>query len=264
MNDPRRREALSSLLARPRAAGAPDAQKFSAVEEITTFLERLDFQPVLVNSIYQPTPEPAPQRDAPIPPTVRAGRLDACDALALLDESPFWDLGQLANEKRIKMNDPSTATFVIDRNISVTNVCLTGCRFCAFHVEAGDERAFILSVDEIAEKVTHAAAAGATQVLLQGGLNPQTDLAYYEKVFLTIKQLNLPDICVHSLSPTEIDYLAELAGLTVEKVLERLRTAGLDSLPGAGLACSRRAPQDRGSTRRVCMRRTGPRPRRAR
>ncbi|MCP4378985.1 MAG: hypothetical protein GY794_22765, partial [bacterium] len=141
-----------------KAAGAPDTQKFSATEEIGTFLDRLGFEPVLVNSIYQPQAAEVsePITESPcIPPTTR---LNAEDAIALHDEAPLGQLGKLAHEKRLKMNDPSTATFVIDRNISIGNACQTGCRFCAFHVDPGDEKAFILSVDEIAEKVSEAAA----------------------------------------------------------------------------------------------------------
>jgi dehypoxanthine futalosine cyclase len=217
-----------------KSAGAPDKQKFSATEEMGAFLEGLGFEPVLVNSIYQPpaaTVSEPPAAAGPAPPTAR---LSAAEAIALHDEAPFWKLGQLAHRKRLELNDPSTATFVIDRNISVTNICEAGCRFCAFRVDPGDKRAFVLSIDEIAEKVSHAARAGATQVLLQGGLNPQTDLAFYEKVFSTIKGLGHPDICVHSLSPTEIDYLAAMDDLPVAAVLDRLRAAGLDSLPGGG------------------------------
>jgi cyclic dehypoxanthinyl futalosine synthase len=140
----------------------------------------------------------------------------------------------LAHQKRLEINDPSTVTFVIDRNISVTNICKAACKFCAFHVEIGDPRAFTLTIDQIAEKVSHAAAAGATQVLLQGGLNLETNLAFYEKVFSTIKSLDLPEVCVHSLSPTEIDFLAALEDMPACDVLDRLRNAGLDSLPGGG------------------------------
>ncbi|MDP6543765.1 MAG: cyclic dehypoxanthinyl futalosine synthase [Phycisphaerae bacterium] len=216
-----------------KSAGAPDKQKFSAVEEMSMFLEGLGFEPMLVNSIYQPESEKASAQpvDTPALPT---GRLSADEAIALHDETPFWRLGQLAHRKRLEMNDPSTTTFVMDRNISVTNICQAGCRFCAFSVEVGDERAFVLSVDQIAEKVSQAARAGATQVLLQGGLNMQTDLEFYEEVFSTIKALGLGDICVHSLSPTEIDFLAALDDLSVTDVLQRLRSAGLDSLPGGG------------------------------
>ena len=217
-----------------KSAGAPDKQKFSAIDEMSAFLEGLGFEPMLVNSIYEPPAATAREPPAETPCIPPLARLSAENAIALHDSAPFWQLGQLAHEKRLELNDPSTATFVIDRNISVTNVCQTGCRFCAFHVDPGDERAFILSIDEIAEKVAHAAGAGATQVLLQGGLSPQTDLAFYEKVFSTIKALGLPDVRVHSLSPTEIDYLAALADLSVAEVLSRLRDAGLDSLPGGG------------------------------
>ncbi len=217
-----------------KAAGAPDKQKFSAAEEISTFLERHGFEPILVNSIYQPAGDgpPAQPIDTPAPPP--AGRLSADDAIALHDKTPFWELGRMAHEKRLEMNDPSTATFVMDRNISVTNICQAACRFCAFRVEPGDERAFVLSVDQIVEKVSQASAAGATQVLLQGGLNTQTNLAFYEEVFSAIKSLGLPNICVHSLSPTEIDFLAALDDLSIAEVLNRLRDAGLDSLPGGG------------------------------
>jgi len=217
-----------------KAAGAPDAHKFSATEEISTFLERLGFEPVLVNSIYHPATAPAPpRRTADIAPLL-SERLSADEAIKLHDETPFWELGKLAHRKRLEMNDPTTATFVLDRNISVTNICENDCKFCAFRVEAGDERAFLLSVDQIAEKVSQAAAAGATQVLLQGGLTAQTDIYFYEEVFSAIKQLDLPEVCVHSLSPTEVDYLAALDNLSIEETLERLRTAGLDSLPGGG------------------------------
>jgi len=217
-----------------KSAGAPDKHKFTATDEMAEFLEGLGFEPVLVNSIYQPAAATAPKQPAATGPAPPTGRLSAADAIALHDEAPFWKLGQLAHRRRLELNDPSTATFVMDRNISVTNICQSACRFCAFHVDPGDERAFVLSIDEIAEKVSHAAGAGATQVLLQGGLNPQANLEFYEKVFATIKQLDYPDICVHSLSPTEIDYLAALADLPVTEVLSRLREAGLDSLPGGG------------------------------
>jgi len=234
-----------------KSAGAPDKQKFSAIDEMAEFLEGLGFEPVLVNSIYQPAAASAPEPPAETPCIPPFARLSAENAIALHDKAPFWQLGQLAHEKRLELNDPSTATFVIDRNISVTNICQTGCRFCAFHVDPGDERAFILSIDEIAEKVSHAAGAGATQVLLQGGLSPQTDLAFYEKVFATIKALDIPDICVHSLSPTEIDYLAALADLSVSEVLSRLRDAGLDSLPGGGAEILADEVRQRVSPRKV-------------
>ncbi len=217
-----------------KAAGAPDEQKFSATEEISSFLERLGFEPVLTNSIYKPPQQNAQIEPVAPPANIPAGRVNTEIAIALHDNTPFWHLGQMAHARRMEINDPSTATFVVDRNISVTNICQAACRFCAFGVEPGDERAFVLSVDEIAEKVSQAAAAGATQVLLQGGLNTQTNLAFYEEVFTKIKSLGLGDICVHSLSPTEIDFLAALDDLSAAEVLKRLRAAGLDSLPGGG------------------------------
>ena len=159
-------------------------------------------------------------------------RLSPADAVGLFDSVPFQRLGALAHARRLAAAPADRATFVIDRNISLTNVCESGCRFCAFHVAPGAEGAFTLSIGEVVDKVNEAIAQGATQVLVQGGLNPELDLAFYERMVAAIKACG--EICVHSLSPTEVHYLAHRAGLSVRDTLERLRAAGLDSLPGGG------------------------------
>ena len=216
-----------------RAAGAPDDHRFTATEELSEFLAAIDLEAVLVNSIYQPavTAEPEPAR----PPTRRVAdgeRLTAEQAISMHDDVPFQQLGALAHQRRLTAVDPATATFVLDRNISITNVCEAGCKFCAFHVAPGSDDAFVLSIPEIVTKVAEAVELGATQIMLQGGLNPQLDLAFYEQMLSAIK--TSADVCLHSLSPAEVAYLARRSDLSIPQTLERLRAAGLDSLPGGG------------------------------
>ncbi|OGV65894.1 MAG: dehypoxanthine futalosine cyclase [Lentisphaerae bacterium RIFOXYC12_FULL_60_16] len=159
-------------------------------------------------------------------------RLSAEEAVMLHDEAPLGALGLAAHRRRLQLCDPRTATYVIDRNISLTNVCEAQCRFCAFHVQPGSPDAFVLTVEEVIQKVEDAGKRGATQVMIQGGLNPQLNLAFYEQILRAIKrQCNL---WVHSLSPAEVAYLADGAGLSLPQCLSRLREAGLDSLPGGG------------------------------
>jgi cyclic dehypoxanthinyl futalosine synthase len=160
-------------------------------------------------------------------------RLPADDSILLLEEAPLAPLGLIAHQRRMQRCPEKIISFVMDRNISTSNECEAGCKFCAFHVPPGDPKAFTLSSAEIVAKVIEAAEHGATQVMLQGGLNPRLNLDFYELVFRQIKQ-HTPNICLHSLSPTEILYLSRRSGLTIHQCLERLCAAGLDSLPGGG------------------------------
>ena len=153
-------------------------------------------------------------------------------AIYLHDKVSFAELGRLADLHRFRQVPGNVATFVIDRNISLTNMCVTDCHFCAFFVEPGSPRAFTLSVDEVLDRVKEATDNGATQILIQGGLNPDLDLAYYEKVFRAIKSKY--DVWLHSLTATEIIYLSKKGGFTIKETLARLIDAGLDSLPGGG------------------------------
>ncbi|MEI7837559.1 MAG: CofH family radical SAM protein, partial [Planctomycetota bacterium] len=159
-------------------------------------------------------------------------RLSARDALALHDLAPLHSLGLLADRRRGVLHDPSTVTFVIDRNINLTNVCSARCRFCAFHVAPDSPAAFTLTVDQVVSKVRQAAELGATQILLQGGLNDALDLPFYERVLSAAKAA--APVWLHCLSPAEIKFLADKSGLSLADTLTRLRAAGLDSLPGGG------------------------------
>lgn len=146
---------------------------------------------------------------------------------------PLHSLGQLALAMRFRINPERVVTYVVDRNINYTNICLSGCKFCAFYRAPNSPEGYLLSFEEIAKKIEETIALGGYQILLQGGLHPSLDLSYYESLFTFIKS-RFPQIHLHALSPPEIIYLSHQSGLTVEEVLRRLIQAGLDSIPGGG------------------------------
>lgn len=154
------------------------------------------------------------------------------EGLYLFERADLLTLGMLADEVRKRKHPEGCVTFVIDRNINYTNICVCGCRFCAFYRPPGHPEGYVLSREEIFRKIEETLAAGGTQILMQGGLNPDLGLEFFEELFASIKE-HYP-ITIHSLSPVEIDYLSRLSGIPVEKVLKRLRDAGLDSIAGGG------------------------------
>ncbi len=143
----------------------------------------------------------------------------------------IYELGKIADRIR-REKCGNVVTFVVDTNINYTNVCVSKCKFCAFYARCEEEE-YTLSEREILSKVAKAVEHGVTQILMQGGLNPNLDLKWFERVFSLIKE-KFPTVHIHSLSPPEILFLSKLEGLSVEEVLERLKNAGLDSLPGGG------------------------------
>jgi cyclic dehypoxanthinyl futalosine synthase len=152
------------------------------------------------------------------------------EALHLFD-LPLPVIGGIADEIR-RRRCGEFVTFVVDRNISYTNRCEARCKFCAFYAK-NEEDGYVLQHDEILKKVEETVNFGGTQILIQGGLNPEIGIAWFEALFSTIKQ-HFTDVKLHSLSPPEIDFIARNEGLSVKETLERLRAAGLDSLPGGG------------------------------
>ena len=118
------------------------------------------------------------------------------------------------------------------RNINYTNICCCSCRFCAFYRSPHHQEGYLLTKEEIFQKIEELLAVGGTQVLMQGGLHPGLTLEYIENLFSEIKK-RYP-VTLHCLSPVEIDYLARKGGLPLEQVIKRLQKAGLDSLPGGG------------------------------
>ena len=125
-----------------------------------------------------------------------------------------------------------TVTFIVDRNINYTNVCVNECNFCAFFRRKDHKDAYLLTYDEILQKVQETVDAGGTQLMIQGGLYPDLGLEYYEKMLTTIKSKY--DITIHSFTATEIQHFARQAGISILDCLKRLQAAGLDSLPGGG------------------------------
>ncbi|MCE5311667.1 MAG: dehypoxanthine futalosine cyclase [Nitrospiraceae bacterium] len=154
------------------------------------------------------------------------------DALALLKSSDLLDLGQQADEIRKNMHASGMVTFIVDRNINYTNVCINKCRFCAFYRDPGSSDAYVLSREELFKKIEETIALGGTQILIQGGLNPDLDLDYYIDLLKSIKQRY--DINIHGFSPPEVCYLADKHALSISETISRLKSAGLDSIPGGG------------------------------
>jgi len=160
-------------------------------------------------------------------------RINTDEALLLMEEADLTLLGFLANEIRKNLHPEGIVTFVIDRNVNYTNVCVAGCKFCAFQRKVGSPEGYVLNREEILHKVQELVDWGGTTLLMQGGLNPDLPLEYYEDLISSIKE-RFPQVQVHSFSAPEIVYLSKLEGISIKQVLERLKNAGLDSLPGGG------------------------------
>ena len=160
-----------------------------------------------------------------------SNRLNEREAEELLLHGDPVELGRRADAERRKRFD-DTVTFIVDRNINYTNVCVNECRFCAFFRRKESRDAYLLTYDEILEKVRETVEAGGTQLMIQGGLYPDLGLEYYEKMLSLIKSKY--DITIHSFTATEIQHFARQAGISILDCLKRLQAAGLDSLPGGG------------------------------
>ena len=160
-------------------------------------------------------------------------RLSGGELIILFEEASLNDLGRIANKLRLQRTDPSIVTYIIDRNVTYTNLCYADCGFCAFNRHQGDGDEYLLSLDEILEKCRTVDAAGGNQILLQGGHHPKKRLDYYEEMLRGIKE-SWPSIWIHGFSPSEIQHFARLNGMEIFAVLEKLKAAGLDSVPGGG------------------------------
>ena len=161
------------------------------------------------------------------------GRVAADEALALYLHAPTHVLGRLADDIRARKHPHRVVTYIIDRNVNYTNVCVAKCNFCAFYRDVGSSDGYVLGFDEIFRKIDETIEVGGVQLLLQGGHNPDLPLTWYEDLFRAIKQ-RYPDFKLHALSPPEVIHLSRLSQLSVPDVIERLIAAGLDSVPGGG------------------------------
>jgi cyclic dehypoxanthinyl futalosine synthase len=160
-------------------------------------------------------------------------RITPEEAVALLESRDLVAVGRAANELRARRTDPNRITFIIDRNLNYTNVCVTDCDFCAFYRSPGDRaEGYLLPKPIIFKKIQETLDLGGTGVLMQGGHHPDLDIGYYEDLFRSIKERY--KIHLHALSPPEVQHIARRSKLSVPDALTRLRDAGLDSIPGGG------------------------------
>ena len=165
---------------------------------------------------------------------VQAGaRVDAAEALELYRSAPTAVLGALADGIRARKHPEGLVTYIIDRNVNYTNVCVAKCNFCAFYREVGSPDGYVLGFDELFRKIDETVAVGGVQLLLQGGHNPDLPLTWYEDLFRAVKE-RYPSFKLHALSPPEVIHLSRLTQLPVPAVIDRLIAAGLDSIPGGG------------------------------
>lgn len=167
--------------------------------------------------------------------------LSAQEAEYLFHSAPLVELMTVANQLRQLHVAGDGVSWQIDRNVNITNVCISGCTFCNFHCKLHEsEKSYTTSIEEYVQKIEGLFAHGGNQLLLQGGLHPTYGLAFYSSLFGQLKQ-QFPSLKLHALGPPEIAHIARLEKLSYREVLEALVASGLDSLPGAGaeILCDR-------------------------
>jgi cyclic dehypoxanthinyl futalosine synthase len=161
------------------------------------------------------------------------GRVNPAEALELYRRAPTHLLGRLADGIRARKHPDRIVTYIIDRNVNYTNVCVARCNFCAFYRPVGSPEGYVLGFEEIFRKIDETVAVGGNQLLLQGGHNPDLPIAWYEDLFRAVKA-RYPGFKLHALSPPEVLHLSRISQTPVPDVIARLVAAGLDSIPGGG------------------------------
>jgi cyclic dehypoxanthinyl futalosine synthase len=161
------------------------------------------------------------------------GRLSLAEGVRLYKEAPLHELGAAAHRRRMSLYPTLDVTYVIDTTINYTNVCNVHCSFCAFFRPEKHGEGYTMSHDEVLSRVKFAADQGATQIMIQGGVNPDLRIEWFEALFARVRS-EFPNVDIHSLSVSEINGLSKVEGLSPREVLTRLKAAGLRSLPGAG------------------------------
>jgi cyclic dehypoxanthinyl futalosine synthase len=157
---------------------------------------------------------------------------EAAELLDLYEHASLIELGQMADAVRREKHPGDTVTYIVDRNINYTNICVADCKFCAFYRRPKHPEGYVLSFEEIGRKIDEAKAIGAVQILMQGGHNPYIPFEWYLDLLKYIKQ-NHP-IHVHGFSPSEVEFFAKRFRMTIGQVIDELKAAGLDSIPGGG------------------------------
>ena len=156
------------------------------------------------------------------------------EALELFQNSSLNEIGAIADALKVRSKGDKIATYLIDRNINYTNVCVTYCKFCAFYREPGDTKeGYVNEADKIIHKIAEAKEKGCTQILLQGGHHPDLTFDWYINMLSKVKKAH-PDITLHSFSPPELVHFSGLFGMPVVEILKKFKEAGMDSMPGGG------------------------------
>ncbi len=210
---------------------------------VTAFLERgyhaglFPAKPPVRFYPNEPPVRPRPSRpprslDGALADAAAGERLTREEGVRLYQSASLQDLGRAADARRRSLHPHGVVTYIVDRNVNYTDACITGCHFCNFRRAPGDPEAYTLTRPELARKLQETVDLGGIQVLLQGGINPELGLGYFEELFRFMKA-GYP-LAIHGLSPEEIRRLAEREDLSIAAVLERLVAAGLDSVPGGG------------------------------
>lgn len=188
-------------------------------------------EPTAGGSVGSRSRAPRPQYQ-PAPVTERPHAAEIAHWLGVLDETPFLQLLGRADALRREKHPDGVVSYIVDRNINYTNLCVTDCRFCAFYRRPKDDEAYVLGYDEIGRKIDEAKDVGAVQILMQGGHNPYLPLDWYTGLLRYIKEHH--PIHVHGFSASEIEMISKVSKLPIDEVLVQLHQAGLDSMPGAG------------------------------
>jgi cyclic dehypoxanthinyl futalosine synthase len=171
-------------------------------------------------------------RDLALAAALGERRLAPEEGFELLVGADLLDLGAAAGALRARLHPAREVTFIVDRNVNYTNACVSKCAFCAFYRDADDPEAWVLEADALREKVRETLDLEGTAILLQGGLHPDLRIEWYEELLRGIKSES--PIHVHGFGPPEVVHIAKLSDISTREVLQRLRDAGLDSLPGGG------------------------------
>ena len=161
------------------------------------------------------------------------GRITHEEALLLYTDAPLHPLGEAADAVRRRRYPDNVVTYLIDRNINYTNVCVTACKFCAFYRAPKHSEGWSHPMEEILRRCGEAVELGATQVMLQGGHHPDYGVEYYEELFSSVKQA-YPQLVIHSIGPSEILHMSKVSSVSIEEAVRRIKAAGLDSIAGAG------------------------------
>ncbi len=159
--------------------------------------------------------------------------LSADEGLLLFQSLPLAMLMEVGHQIRKQLHPQNIVTWIIDRNVNITNACISGCKFCNFYRPLSHCETFITTEEEYILKIEEMMKQGGNQLLLQGGMHPKLGLGFYTSLFARLKTL-YPSLRLHALGPPEIVHLAAMENLPVRTILERLTEAGMDSLPGAG------------------------------